>query len=204
MQDPIHPVDEVLGALVKRLQVMPASDPQLRAAILARVRGRRQGSWRAALAMAWQPSVPVLAAATIAVAALGLGYTGRVLVEPAPEIARNLDASGSGLPLTTQGPVMAANDGNAVRFVPTQFLLSSRGANRVALVGDFNAWDPGATVLQDPTRTGVWEVTVPLPPGVHKYAFLVNDSLWTVDPRAPKVDDPDFGRANSVILVNGR
>jgi hypothetical protein len=184
--------DDVLRALVRRLQVMPASDPRRRAAILARVRGRRQGQWRAALTLAWQPSVPLLAAAAVVVAAIGAGYTSRVLVEP-PESAQ------------PAAPLLAvASSNSSVRLVPQQFILSSRGANHVALVGDFNGWDPKANLLQDSTKTGVWEVTVALPPGRHAYAFLVNDSLWTVDPRAPKLDDPDFGRASSVILVNER
>jgi hypothetical protein len=45
---------------------------------------------------------------------------------------------------------------------------------------------------------------VMLPPGRHLYAFMVNDSLWTPDPRAPQVADADFGRSNSVAMVAQR
>ena len=188
--------DEVIGALVARLQAMPVSDPRARAAILARVRGRRQAPWRATLAWAWQPSVPLLAAATIVVAAIGLGYAGRVLVEPATTHIAAVDPLGA-----TPGLLSVSNDAAAVRLVPTQFVLEARGANRVAIVGDFNGWDAAhATALKDPNRSGVWEVTILLPPGRQTYAFLVNDTL-TLDPRMPKQDDPDFGGARSVILV---
>ncbi|HYV96229.1 MAG TPA: hypothetical protein VE967_02100 [Gemmatimonadaceae bacterium] len=191
-------MDEVLGALVQRLQVMPASDPQSRAAILARVRGRRQSPWRATLAWAWQPSVPVLAAAAVAVITLGIGYGSRVLVEPSSAVTL-----ASEQPATTGATATTvANDISSARAVPTQFVFEAPGANRVVLVGDFNGWDAAkATVLQDPEHRGVWEATVLLPPGRHTYAFYVNDSLMKLDPRAPKTEDPDFGRASSVVLV---
>ena len=193
-----EPLDEVMGALVKRLQVMPASDPRMRAAILARVRGRRQAPWRATLAWAWQSSVPLLAAATLAVAAVGIGYTGRVLVEPATTIA-DVPA-----PVVTPGVSLVSNDVHAVPPVPTQFILQQPGANRVRLVGDFNGWGATAIELRDATRSGAWEVTVPLPPGRHTFAYLVNDSLFVLDPRMPKTTDRDFGRVSSVLLVNDR
>ena len=40
-----------------------------------------------------------------------------------------------------------------------------------------------------------------LAPGRHVYAFLVNDSLVTLDPRAPRAEDPDLGTSGSVVLV---
>ena len=58
-RDAMEPMDDVIGGLVKRLQALPVSDLRARAAILARVRGRRQSPWRAALAEAWQPSMPL-------------------------------------------------------------------------------------------------------------------------------------------------
>ena len=196
MLDDREELDEVMGALVRRLQVMPASDPRMRAAILARVRGRRQAPWRATLAWVWQPSVPMLAAATLAVAAIGVGYAGRVLVEPVTAVAD--------VPAPTVTPTVTAvsNDLDAARPVPQQFVLQQRGANRVRLVGDFNGWGATAIELSDATRSGVWEVTVALPPGRHTYKYLVNDSLLVLDPRMPKTTDRDFGGVSSVLMVN--
>lgn len=200
MLDERHePLDETLGALVKRLQVMPASDPRMRAAILARVRGRRQAPWRATLAWISQPAVPMLAAAALVVAAIGMGYAGRVLVEPVTAIS---DQPAPAAPTPKLTPV--SNDLDAARPVPQQFILQQRGANRVTLVGDFNGWGKQAIALTDPTRTGVWEVTVALPPGRHTFAYMVNDSLLVLDPQWPKATDRDFGRVSSVILVNDR
>jgi hypothetical protein len=188
-------LDEMTSALVARLRAMPASDPRARAAILARVRGRRQAPWRTVLAEAWQPSMPLLAAASIAVAAIGIGYGARVMVEPAaPVVADNTTSAPDNGTLVTVSNVSS-------RAVPQQFILDAPKANRVALVGDFNNWDPTANALQR-SASGMWEVTVPLVPGRHTYAYLVNDSL-KLDPRAPSTSD-DFGRASSVILVSGR
>ena len=197
-REALEPMDEGIGALVKRLQVLPASDLRARAAILARVRGRRQSPWRAALAEAWQPSVPLFKAAAIAVAALGIGYAGRVFVEPTPPVAAVPDAAS---PVTIPA-ASVSNDGTT--RVSQQFILDARTASRVVLVGDFNGWDRTQAQPLQRMEGGMWATTVPLRPGRYTYAYLVDDSLMvTLDPRASTVTD-EFGRASSVILVTGR
>jgi hypothetical protein len=84
--------------------------------------------------------------------------------------------------------------------IPTQFVFDSRSAKRVMLVGDFNGWDERAVALEREDGSSLWSATVPLLPGRHVYAFLV-DSVWTTDPRAPKTRDPDFGVTGSVVIV---
>ena len=84
--------------------------------------------------------------------------------------------------------------------VPTQFVFDGRGAARVMLVGDFNGWDERAAPLVREMGSSLWSITVPLQPGRHVYAFLV-DSVWTVDPHAPSTRDPDFGVTGSVVIV---
>ena len=187
--------NEMFDALVARLKVMPASDPHARAAILARVRGRRQSPWRATAIGAWQQWAPQLAAAAAIVALIGVGYGARVVVEP------TADNTIAALDAPTTPVVQVSNELASTRPVPTSFILKAEGANRVTLVGDFNGWDRAGIALADPSRSGVWEVTVPLTPGRHTYKFLVNDSVWTVDPRMPQERDPDFGTLSSVILV---
>src|SRR4029079_9982051 len=163
------------------------SDPRARAAILARVRGRRQSPWRATMIGAWQQWAPQLAMAAGIVALVGVGYGARLAVEPTPsETATTIDTP-------TIPVVQVSNELASTRPVPTTFILKANGANRVSIVGDFNGWDRSATALDDQSKRGVGEVTVHLPPGRHTYAFLVNDSVWTVDPRMPQEKDPDFG-----------
>lgn len=88
------------------------------------------------------------------------------------------------------------------RPVPVQFVLVAPAARTVALVGDFNGWDPRAAPLMRDVA-GIWSSTVTLPSGRHAYAFIVDDTVWTPDPRVPRSDDVDFGRPNSVVVVGG-
>jgi 1,4-alpha-glucan branching enzyme len=71
----------------------------------------------------------------------------------------------------------------------------------VALVGDFNQWNPARHRLQRDGRSSRWVITVSLPAGLHKYAFIVNDSVWTTDPSAVRTVDRDFGVTSSLVLV---
>lgn len=82
-----------------------------------------------------------------------------------------------------------------------QFVLVAPQATSVALVGDFNDWDPGRAPMQ--TAQGVWATTVPLAPGRYRYAFLVNGVEWRADPGAPAARDDEFGTPSSVITVGG-
>jgi 1,4-alpha-glucan branching enzyme len=97
--------------------------------------------------------------------------------------------------------VPAAGTAAALDEAPrvVRFTLRAPGARRVAIVGDFNRWDPAATPLA--AAAGRWEVEVPLTPGRHAYAFVVDGRRWVLDPAAPSERDPDFGREHSVTVV---
>jgi len=81
-----------------------------------------------------------------------------------------------------------------------RFVFVDPGATRVELVGDFNEWAKGSTQLKPSGAPGVWAVSVPLSPGRHEYAFIINGSRWVADPLAVKSSD-DFGTESSVIRV---
>jgi 1,4-alpha-glucan branching enzyme len=81
-----------------------------------------------------------------------------------------------------------------------RFVFVDSGAARVEMVGDFNEWTRGATQLKRSGAPGVWAVSVPLSPGRHEYAFIINGSRWVADPLAVKSSD-DFGTESSVIRV---
>ena len=107
-------------------------------------------------------------------------------------------------PAPTRDPLMRSVAGSdaAVGNMPIvqEFVLEAAQANSVALVGDFNNWNPKANVM---TRdaSGKWTTTVPIVPGRHIYGFMVNDSVFTLDPRAMKARDPDLGSEGSVRIV---
>ncbi len=82
-----------------------------------------------------------------------------------------------------------------VRFV----FVDPRAAS-VELVGDFNEWTRGSAQLKRSGAPGVWDVSIPLSPGRHEYAFIINGSRWVADPLAVKSSD-DFDTESSVIRV---
>ena len=83
-----------------------------------------------------------------------------------------------------------------------QFTLVAPDAKKVAVVGDFNAWDPSHAGYQARhTGGGVWTVTARVPLGHHRYSFVVDDSVWVADPMAPRANDNDFGLPKSAMVV---
>jgi hypothetical protein len=85
-----------------------------------------------------------------------------------------------------------------------QFVLVAPQAASVALVGDFNDWDPARSPMQTAHGGGVWATVVRLAPGRYRYAFLVNGVEWRADPSAPAAKDDEFGTPSSIVTVGGR
>jgi hypothetical protein len=79
-----------------------------------------------------------------------------------------------------------------------QFRLDASKASDVRLAGSFTGWKPAYRLQQ--VSPGVWSVVIPLDPGVHDYAFVVDGGRWIADPTAPAVDD-GFGGVNSRLSV---
>lgn len=86
--------------------------------------------------------------------------------------------------------------GGTVRF---EFTLPGT-AREVALVGDFNGWSTEATPMTRQGGGGTWAARVPLAPGRHEYAFVVDGQRWVIDPLAPQVPDAGFGPTNTVVI----
>lgn len=91
--------------------------------------------------------------------------------------------------------------GSELRSV--EFVLRTSADSTVALVGDFNNWDPQATPLR-PSADSLWSVVVPLRPGRYHYTFVVDGTQWRRDPAAPRALEDDFGTPTSVITVAQR
>ena len=62
------------------------------------------------------------------------------------------------------------------------FFCRAPQAQRVCLIGDFNAWDPAAH-LMNRMPDGCWTLRMELPHGHHQYLFLV-DGKSMLDPNA--------------------
>lgn len=111
---------------------------------------------------------------------------------------RGAAAEGARLAVAAAGHVLGAQEPGAARTV--EFMLVAPHATRVALVGEFNGWDPTAAPMRR-AAGGTWTTAVPLERGRHLYAFVVDDREWVPDPQAPLAAERWFGTRNSVLLV---
>ena len=84
--------------------------------------------------------------------------------------------------------------------VLVRFVLTAKGAHKVALSGDFNDWSTEGTMLEGPDAEGNFVATVPLAQGEHEYMFVV-DGRWVTDPRAAERRPDGYGRENSLLRL---
>lgn len=61
-----------------------------------------------------------------------------------------------------------------------RLMFDDSAARQVAVVGDFNGWQAGATPMRRDERSGQWTVTLALHDGEHRYAIVV-DNTRSVD-----------------------
>lgn len=78
------------------------------------------------------------------------------------------------------------------------FMIAAPSAGQVSLVGDFNQWDGRAAPMELDRTSGRWRIELPLPPGAHSYAYIVDGREWVVDPQAPIAADQDLGTTNQL------
>ena len=178
-----HELDALLRRATDALREPIQPTPEFEARVMMAVRAERPGVARWLVhsrAVSLSP-LTAIAAAALLVAGAALA-TWAVVGADAP----------------AQVTPAAAASAQTVRFV-----IAAPEARSVALVGSFNDWDPAATPLQPAPSGGVWTVEVPLAPGRHEYAFVVDGVRWLADPTAPTAT-ADFGPPNSVVTVAGR
>ena len=174
MSDPEH---ELLERVAARLRdPVPLSD-RVEQAVLERIRAeRRNGATSGSQPRTRRPFIALaLAAGVAAIFALGV-LVGR----------------------RTGGQPTVISELQSVEFV-----LQTAADSAVAVVGDFNDWDPSATPLR-PASDSLWSVVVPLRPGRYRYTFVVDGTQWRRDPSAPRALEDDFGTPTSVITVAQR
>jgi hypothetical protein len=142
----------------------------------------------------WWMTIGLAAAAAI------VGFVARDMI-PSDRPA-DVDVARTPTPTVAPAPMRtAASTGADVGLVPQQFVLENRTARSVSVVGDFNNWNPKATPMSRSSDGALWSAIVPIVPGRHVFGFIVNDSIFTLDPRRSTVRDPDFGTNTSVLMV---
>ena len=147
---------------------------------------------RASSAREWWRTERVFRLAPLTGLALAAGIAGIIAISGIA-IGSRISAHS---PVASRAASTAGRD--TVQIV--RFVFVDPRATSVEVVGDFNEWARGRTELGRSGAPGVWAVSVPLSPGRHEYAFIINGSRWVADPLAVKSSD-DFGTESSVIRV---
>lgn len=74
-------------------------------------------------------------------------------------------------------------------------------AQSVYLAGDFNDWKPVETPFAK-SADGIWRAAINCPEaGKYRYKFLVDDGIWTEDPRHGLKEPDGLGGFHSILLV---
>jgi hypothetical protein len=190
--------DPRIARIAAALRPLPAVDGEAKARVLVAVaaereahreRGRRE--WR-------RPRVWAGGAFLAAAAALvAIWIQGGVQPTPSEVLVPPIATAGSVPPA-----MLATRDAAAEpAAVPVELMLNAPAARRVRLVGDFTGWDEKGVEMRRDAASGLWSTTASVRPGRHVYAFIVDDSIWMRDPRAPVAPDSDFGQPGSLLIV---
>lgn len=201
------PDDPALQAVVETLRELPPDNPEavnhIVTAAMASPLSERSFGFRKPIGL-WRVTAMLGSAAALFVVGLIVGQ--RIdSNNRSSQAMSSVAPTSAGVPITAvsarTNEVLAAESHRAPGgLVPTTFRLVAPRASHVAVVGDFNGWNPTANILDHATNAREWTGVLALPPGRHLYAFVV-DGVVTPDPDVPSVRDPDYDVLASAIIV---
>jgi hypothetical protein len=82
---------------------------------------------------------------------------------------------------------------------PFRFVLYQPEAGSVELAGSFTGWNK--IPLRHAAGSGYWEITLELPPGEHRFSYIVEGGRRLADPTVSGRERDDFGGENSILTV---
>nr|AOO54678.1 AMP-activated protein kinase beta-1 subunit [uncultured bacterium] len=80
-----------------------------------------------------------------------------------------------------------------------RFVLYLPQVSQARIVGSFTGWNP--LPMRKIGNSGYWAVTVKVPPGEHRYSYMIDGENRMADPSVATREQDDFGGENSVIVV---
>jgi 1,4-alpha-glucan branching enzyme len=89
---------------------------------------------------------------------------------------------------------------NTNRWSVTFVVAPEVDASTVAVVGDFNSWDPDAAPMQR-RKDGFWAKTLRFGPGAYRYRFLADGHTWLNDPDADGYEPSGQGSENCLLIL---
>ena len=193
---------EIFDRISAALRRGPTLDPSVEERIMAAVRAESRAmkapvpirlarsSWR------WMREPRLVALNPMQMTAIAAGFA-LLVVGLGAVVANRGDGSAPAAAVTAREDGVDAKPDTVVM----QFVLVAPEAKSVSVVGNFNDWDAGAMPMARATAGGVWSISIPLAPGRHEYAFVVDGTRWVADPTAPRALGDDFGSPSSVVTV---
>lgn len=85
------------------------------------------------------------------------------------------------------------------KLIPHRFVIYQPGAEQVEITGNFTKWRK--IPLRRTGRGGYWEITLDLPPGEHRFSYLLEGRQTMADPTVRLRERDDFGNENSIFEV---
>ena len=80
-----------------------------------------------------------------------------------------------------------------------RFVIYDPSARQVELAGSFTGWQ--RVPLHRAGDSGYWELTLPVAPGEHRFAYILDGERQMADPTLPALEQDDFGGENSILNV---
>src|SRR6056297_3079178 len=149
-------------------------------------------------------SIAALAAAAVLLVALSVTFTLAVTERRLPRGVETMVQAPSEEQAATKDHVSteAQDVQNSQEVITVHLTLEAPEAESVAVVGDWNGWDPEKNRMSDPNKDGIWELRLKLEKGgEYQYQFLINGKNWIPDPDAPLKVEDGFGGTNSVLNI---
>jgi len=87
----------------------------------------------------------------------------------------------------------------AITAVQHRFVIYHQGSSKVEITGSFTDWQ--RIPLHQAGGKGYWEISLAVPPGEHRYSFILDSEQVLPDPTVSTQEEDDFGSINSIISV---
>jgi 1,4-alpha-glucan branching enzyme len=89
---------------------------------------------------------------------------------------------------------------NSKKVAVTFEMPADAASKSLAVVGDFNNWDPAANPMKR-LKSGGWSTTVRLAPGSYRFRYYADNGEWKNDPAADGYESSDMGGENCIVNV---
>lgn len=180
--------DKDLRRIAGMIANLPEREPpaEIIGSVMARIKPKKLGTLKAL----WRRMQVPLAVAPLRIASVAASFALVFLA-----VLLLVDRSPERISVTS-----IPQDGNGSERTVV-FTLNRPDASRVELIGSFNQWKPGHSVMTWDDSRKAWVLSLDLRKGRYEYAFLVDGETVLPDPNALIYRDDGFGNRNSILIV---